>query len=282
MKQSPVRVFPVLLFVFVGCFGVAFAAAGMLDALPTPAIGGTCGPSTASESALEALAEPGSIGAGPEPPASNVTGHRQWQTFISQCQTLADRRGLQSLAILVISVVVAGVGLVWVLRRSRASDSDSDDESIDPTTGLPRGSGPDRPDALVSVGAPVAPSGAPYAGTVGYPPQQAFAPAAPYPGQPYPGHPYPPAPPGHHPGAAYPPQQGWSTPPPPSAYPSPYPAPPTYPTVPGYPPPPQPPAPPTAAPPPPPDPSPAPPAGPAGEAADDEPGPDGQPDQPGA
>ena len=51
MKQSPARVLLILLFVFVGCFGVAFAAAGMLTALPAPAIGGTCGPSTASETA---------------------------------------------------------------------------------------------------------------------------------------------------------------------------------------------------------------------------------------
>ena len=73
MKLSPVRILLVLLFVFIGCFGVAYAAAGMLTALPAPAIGGTCGPSTGSETALEALAEPGSIGAGPEP--SDVQRH---------------------------------------------------------------------------------------------------------------------------------------------------------------------------------------------------------------
>ena len=64
MKSSPTRILLVLVLVFLGCFGVAYAAAGMLTALPAPAIGGTCGPSTASETALEALAEPSSIGAG--------------------------------------------------------------------------------------------------------------------------------------------------------------------------------------------------------------------------
>ncbi len=267
MKQSPVRVFLVLVFVFIGCFGVAYAAAGMLSALPAPAVGGTCGPSTASETALEALAEPGSIGAGPEPPTSNATAHHQWQSFVDECQTLADRRGLASLAIFVISIVVAGVGLVWVLRRPRSAPSD--DESVDPTTGLPLGSGPGGPDALVPVGAGVASAGAPFAGAVAYPPPQAFAPPAPYPGQPYAGQPVP-----VHPGAAYPPQPGWSTQPPPPAYPASYPAPPTYPAAPAYPPPPQPPATPAAAPPPPADPFPAPPAGPDGEVTHEGPGQD--------
>ena len=119
MKLSPVRILLVLLFVFIGCFGVAYAAAGMLTALPAPAIGGTCGPSTGSETALEALAEPGSIGAGPEPSASNTTGHHQWETFVQQCQALADRRGLASLAVLVVSFAVAVIGLIWVLRKPK-------------------------------------------------------------------------------------------------------------------------------------------------------------------
>ena len=106
MKQSPTRVALILLFIFIGCFGAAYAAAGMLTALPAPAVGGTCGPSTGSETALEALARPGSIGAGPEPSASNTTAHTQWKTFVSQCQSLADRRGLASLAILVVSLVL--------------------------------------------------------------------------------------------------------------------------------------------------------------------------------
>ncbi|MGA2837244.1 MAG: hypothetical protein ABSF84_11670 [Acidimicrobiales bacterium] len=268
MKQSPVRVFLVLVFVFIGCFGVAYAAAGMLSALPAPAVGGTCGPSTASETALEALARPGSIGAGPEPPTSNVTAHHQWQTFVDQCQALADRRGLASLAILVISVVVAGVGLVWVLRRPRSTDGHG--ESLDRATGLPGGSGPDGPDALVTVGTTAAPPGVPFAGAAVYPPHQAFVPATPYPGQPYAATPVPTAPPG----AAYPPQPGWPTQPPPP-YASPYPAPPAYPTAPAYPPPPQPTAPPAEAPPPSTQPFPAPPAGAGGEGPRDEPGSEG-------
>ena len=116
MKLSPVRILLVLLFVFIGCFGVAYAAAGMLTALPAPAIGGTCGPSTGSETALEALAKPSSIGAGPEPSTSNTTGHHQWETFVQQCQSLADRRGLASLAVLVV-VILAG----WFFLGSRKS-----------------------------------------------------------------------------------------------------------------------------------------------------------------
>jgi len=87
MKQSPARTALVLLFIFIGCFGVAYAAAGVLTALPAPAVGGTCGPSTGSETAFEALARPGSIGAGPEPPASNATAHSQWITFVQQCRS---------------------------------------------------------------------------------------------------------------------------------------------------------------------------------------------------
>jgi hypothetical protein len=278
MKQSPTRIFLLFLFVFVGCFGVAYAASGMLNALPAPAVGGTCGPSTSSENALEALAEPGSIGAGPEPPTSNVTGHRQWQTFINECQTLADRRGLASLAIFVISIVVSGVGLVWVLRRPRSSDDGGDTGRS--TTGLQGGPGPDDRDALVPVGAGVAPPGAPQAGGVAYPPQQAFVPAAHYPGHPAPP-PYPP----QQPGVAYPPPHTWPVQPPPSAYPSPYPAAAPYPTPPGYgyppspPPPHQSPPPPAAAPAPPAPPQAPPPPAPApAEAPPREPGTDGSAD----
>ena len=124
MKQSLVRNLLILVFTFVGCFGVAYAIAGMLTALPAPAVGGTCGPSTASEAPLEALLEPGSIGAGPEPSKSNTAGVHQWTTFVQQCQSLADRRGLASLAILVISLVVVGVGLVWLLRQPKDDGTD--------------------------------------------------------------------------------------------------------------------------------------------------------------
>ena len=210
MKQSPTRVLLVILFVFVGCFGVAFAAAGMLTALPAPAIGGTCGPSTASETAAEALAQPGSIGAGPEPPASNVTAHHQWTTFIQQCQALADRRGLASLAIFVFSLVVAGVGLLWVLRKSRGEDGD-DAVAGDPGQDQPSYAplGLHEPAPLVGAGAVIAGS-APVA-TWPPVPQPGYGPPPSYPGQPVPP-PYP----GAYPEGAYP-QQAW--PPQPPGYP---------------------------------------------------------------
>ncbi len=216
MKLSPVRVFLVIVFVFIGCFGIAFAAAGMLTALPPPAVGGTCGPSTGSETALQALAQPGSIGAGPEPPTSNITAHRQWETFIQQCQTIATRRGLASMAIAVISIVVAGVGLVWVLRRRPTEDAnDADAGSTDE-----RSAWPDGQEQLVGAG--VAPATQWGAG-----PLQAYPPS-PYP-YPYPGQPYGGQPPGY-PQPGYPPQ-GW----PQQGYPPQgYPQPPEYPQQ-GYP-----------------------------------------------
>lgn len=234
MKLNPVRVALILVFIFIGCFGVAYAAAGMLTALPTPAVGGTCGPSTGSENALEALAQPGSIGAGPEPPTSNVTAHHQWKTFIQQCQSIADRRGLASLAVAVISLVVAGVGLVWVVRRSRV---DQEDDTS--------GSGPDWPvepgqGELVTAGAVIAAPGATVDGAWGaYPPPaypQGVYPQAPYPQAPYPQGAYPQGayPPSPYPPAAYPPAPypygGQPLPPPypgqqpPAAYPPPWPA----------------------------------------------------------
>ena len=224
----------------------------MLTALPAPAVGGTCGPSTASETALEALAEPGSIGAGPQPPASNTAAHHQWQTFIDQCQSLADRRGLASLAIVVISLAVSAIGLIWVLRRPKSDDSG---ETVDGSSEWSPEHGPDDPSELVGAGVAIAPpaaavgawSDAPPAGygVAPYAPQQAWPPqapaAAPYPygqpgpyGQPHPygqpgpyGQPYPYGQPGQphaappHPYAgpvAHPPQDTYAPPPPP-AYP---------------------------------------------------------------
>lgn len=246
MKQSPTRVVLIILFVFLGCFGVAYAAAGMLTALPAPAIGGTCGPSTGSETALEALARPGSIGAGPEPPASNVTAHHQWSTFIQQCQDLADHRGLASAAIFVISIVVAGVGLFWVLRKREDGVTEGSDVGTDPGQPSYTPLGLHDPATLVGAGAvvggaaPVAtwpPAPQPgYGPPPGYPMQPSYYPGAypesGYPPQAWPAQPegYPPPPPylpppgysqapGYAP-QAYPPQQ-----PPPSAYPVPPPPP---------------------------------------------------------
>lgn len=200
MKQSPTRVALVLVFVFIGCFGVAYAAAGMLTALPAPAIGGTCGPSTGSETALEALAQPGSIGAGPQPPASNVTAHHQWSTFIQQCQALADHRGLASLAVFVISLAVAGAGLFWVLRRKNGDSGDGT-----PPEGHVQEGGPYAPvgqyDPSALVGAGV--GGATPVAMWPQSPQPGFGPPPGYPGQPM-----PPQYPGAYPEGIYP-QQAW-------------------------------------------------------------------------
>ncbi len=120
MTLSPSRIVLVLLFVFVGFFGAAFTISGALIALPAPAAGGTCGPSTASESALAALANPASIGAGPEPSVSNAVAHAQWQAFVDQCQSAADQRGLAAGAVLIVSLGIAIVGPLLMLRRARS------------------------------------------------------------------------------------------------------------------------------------------------------------------
>jgi hypothetical protein len=108
-----------LAFVFVGLFGVAFAISGLLVALPRPAVGGSCGPGTTSEPAIVALFDPGSIGAGPEPPATNATDRADWMAFVGECQASADSRVLATFFILAISVGVAlaGTGLVVKARK---------------------------------------------------------------------------------------------------------------------------------------------------------------------
>jgi hypothetical protein len=216
MKLSPARILLVLLFVFIGCFGVAYAAAGMLTALPAPAIGGTCGPSTGSETALEALAKPGSIGAGPEPSTSNTTGHHQWQTFVQQCQALADRRGLASLAVLVVSLAVAGVGLIWVLRKPKQDGVDGPADQ-DELTGTPAYTplGLHEQAALVGAGAVVGTPAAPVAAWPSTQPPVYGAPPA-YPSPPYPGTPVD----GGYPPPAWPAQPPGTGPvPPPAPYP---------------------------------------------------------------
>lgn len=119
MKPSTLRSVLVAVFVFIGVFGIGFAVSSMLTPLPVPAAGGTCGPSTGSESPLEALVKPGSIGAGPEPPASNSAARTYWHAFVDECQTAADQRGLVSLAVFGVSAGIAALGLALVLRRPR-------------------------------------------------------------------------------------------------------------------------------------------------------------------
>jgi hypothetical protein len=116
--QASRRMWFRLALVLVGLFGAAFAISGLLIALPNPAVGGTCGPPNSSEAAIVALLDPGSIGAGPEPPATSTT-RTGWLAFVGECQASADSRGLGSLIILVLSIGVALTGTTLLLRLRR-------------------------------------------------------------------------------------------------------------------------------------------------------------------
>jgi hypothetical protein len=108
-----------LVLVFVGIFGVAFAIAGLLVALPKPAVGGTCGPGSSSESAIVAFFDPGSIGAGAEPAATSATNRADWMAFVGECQASADSRVLGTFAILVVAIGIASIGIALALDASR-------------------------------------------------------------------------------------------------------------------------------------------------------------------
>jgi hypothetical protein len=109
-----------LAFVFLGLFGVAFAISGLLIALPRPAVGGSCGPGTTSEPAIVALFDPGSIGAGREPPTTSAANRADWMAFVGECQASADGRVLATFFILVLSLGVALAGTALVLRARRS------------------------------------------------------------------------------------------------------------------------------------------------------------------
>jgi hypothetical protein len=104
-----------LLLVFLGLFGVAFAITGLLVALPKPAVGGTCGPGTGSESSIVAFFDPGSIGAHAEPTTTHATDRADWMAFVSECQALTDSRVLATFAILMVSAALFAAALL--LRR---------------------------------------------------------------------------------------------------------------------------------------------------------------------
>jgi hypothetical protein len=106
-----------LAFAFVGLLGATFAISGVVVALPPPAARGTCGPGLYSEAPIVALFNPGSIGAGPEPPATNAEARDQWSAFVSECQASADGRVLAGVVILVASVAIGVFGPMVVLRR---------------------------------------------------------------------------------------------------------------------------------------------------------------------
>jgi len=114
-----------LALVFMGLFGIAFAIAGLLVGLPRPAVGGTCGPSTSSESAIVAFFDPVSIGAGAEPAATKATDRADWLAFVGECQATADGRVLGTFALLILSIGVATVGIALALGGTRkASGAD--------------------------------------------------------------------------------------------------------------------------------------------------------------
>jgi hypothetical protein len=107
---------------FVGLFGIAFAIAGLLVGLPKPAVGGTCGPGTSSESSIVAFFDPGSIGAGAEPAATNATDRADWLAFVGECQASADSRVLGTFAILIVAIGIATVGLALALGETRKAN----------------------------------------------------------------------------------------------------------------------------------------------------------------
>jgi hypothetical protein len=124
VNQPAVALGTRLIFVCLGLFGAAFAVTGLLTNLPTPAAGGTCGPGQGSEAAIIALVDPITIGAGPEPPATNPSGRAQWSSFVHECQTAADDRALVAFPILLASAAVAVVGpLAWRKRSHRPTDA---------------------------------------------------------------------------------------------------------------------------------------------------------------
>jgi hypothetical protein len=125
VKEISSRTWVRLALVFVGTLGVAIAITGMFIALPGPSVGGTCGPGRGSEAAIVALVNPGSIGAGTEPPASNAEGRTEWTAFVAECQSSADGRILGALCLLVASVGIALLGLLVGRRKDPPSPSPS-------------------------------------------------------------------------------------------------------------------------------------------------------------
>ena len=117
-----------LILIFLGVAGTVFAVTGLWAALPAPAAGGTCGPGRGSEAAVEALVNPASIGAGPEPAPGQVAAHAQWTRFVHECQTAADDRALATLPILILSIGLAVAGLLLVRSRGPAGRAETEAE----------------------------------------------------------------------------------------------------------------------------------------------------------
>jgi len=108
-----------LLLICIGLFGIAVSVTGLWTDLPPPAAGGTCGPGFgSSETAIEALVNPGSIGAGREPAAVHTAARANWLQFVHECQSATDDRAVATLPTLIVSVGIATVGLLLLRRRS--------------------------------------------------------------------------------------------------------------------------------------------------------------------
>lgn len=129
-----------LLLISLGIFGMALAITGLMDGLPKPAAGGTCGPGAGSEAAAIAFFDPVTIGAGQKPPASDHAARADWNKFVHDCQTAADDRVAAALPTLVVSagILVAGL-LIGRRARKRAKPTDSTPTSPwSPPTPRPR------------------------------------------------------------------------------------------------------------------------------------------------
>jgi hypothetical protein len=108
-----------LLLVCLGLFGIAVSVTGLWTDLPPPAVGGTCGPGQGtSETAIEALVDPASIGAGPEPAAVNAAARANWSQFVHECQSATNDRALATLPVLIVSVGITVVGVLLLKRRT--------------------------------------------------------------------------------------------------------------------------------------------------------------------
>jgi hypothetical protein len=108
-----------LIVTFLGIFGIAIALTAFFSQLPLPAAGGTCGPSKYSETAIEALVNPGSIGAGAEPATNDTAARANWLEFVHDCQSATDQRAFLAIPTLIVSIGVTAGGIVLLRRRMR-------------------------------------------------------------------------------------------------------------------------------------------------------------------
>ncbi|MGH9029977.1 MAG: DUF2510 domain-containing protein [Acidimicrobiales bacterium] len=85
---------------------VAGAVVVVVLPLPSPAVGGTCGPGAGAEPAIAAFFDPASIGAGAEP-AAGTEQRFEWEAFVGECQSSSDARMVTAVALLTIAVALA-------------------------------------------------------------------------------------------------------------------------------------------------------------------------------